>query len=43
MEVRERINLGILRAFAARGVTLAYPSPVIRMDPGVPPQAPLKG
>ena len=35
MAVRERINLGILRAFAARGVTLAYPDPVIRMDPAV--------
>jgi MscS family membrane protein len=35
MAVRERVNLGILRAFAARGVTLAYPDPVIRMDPAV--------
>jgi MscS family membrane protein len=34
MAVRERVNLGILRALAARGVTLSYPSPVIRMDPG---------
>lgn len=33
MAVRERVNLGILRALAARGVTLNYPSPVIRMDP----------
>ena len=33
MGVRERVNLGILRALAARGVTLAYPSPVIRLDP----------
>jgi MscS family membrane protein len=33
MAVRERVNLGILRAFAARGVTLAYPDPVIRIDP----------
>jgi small-conductance mechanosensitive channel len=35
MAVRERVNLAILRAFAARGVTLAYPNPVIRMDPAV--------
>jgi MscS family membrane protein len=34
MAIRERVNLGILRALAARGVTLSYPSPVIRMDPG---------
>jgi MscS family membrane protein len=34
MAVRERVNLGILRTLAARGVTLSYPSPVIRMDPG---------
>ena len=33
MAVRERINVGILRAFAARGVALAYPSPVIWLDP----------
>ena len=39
MAVRERVNLGILRAFAARGVTLAYPNPVIRMDPAVAQQA----
>jgi MscS family membrane protein len=32
MALRERINLGILRAFAGRGVTLAYPNPVIRLD-----------
>jgi MscS family membrane protein len=34
MAVRERVNLGILRTLAARGVALSYPSPVIRMDPG---------
>jgi MscS family membrane protein len=34
MAVRERVNLGILRVLARRGVTLSYPSPVIRMDPG---------
>jgi MscS family membrane protein len=33
MAVRERVNLGILRACAARGVALQYPDPVIRMDP----------
>jgi MscS family membrane protein len=33
MGVRERVNLGILRALAARGVSLSYPDPVIRMDP----------
>jgi MscS family membrane protein len=33
MAVRERINLGMLRAFAVRGVSLAYPNPVIRLDP----------
>ena len=32
MVVRERVNLGILRTFAARSVTLAYPNPVIRLD-----------
>jgi MscS family membrane protein len=39
MAVRERVNLAILRTLAARGVTLTYPSPVIRMDPG-PAKAP---
>jgi MscS family membrane protein len=33
MAVRERVNFGILAAVAARGVSLNYPSPVIRMDP----------
>ena len=33
MAVRERVNLGILRVLAKRGVTLSYPSPVIRLDP----------
>jgi MscS family membrane protein len=33
MAVRERLNFGILRACAARGVALEYPDPVIRMDP----------
>jgi MscS family membrane protein len=33
MSVRERVNLAILGALAARGVSLAYPSPVIRLDP----------
>jgi len=32
MAVRERINLAILRAFAARGVALAFPSSVIHLD-----------
>jgi MscS family membrane protein len=40
MAVRERVNFGILRAFAARGVTLSYPDPVIRMDAPAPPVAP---
>ena len=40
MAVRERVNFGILRAFAARGVTLSYPDPVIRMDAPAPPAAP---
>jgi MscS family membrane protein len=40
MAVRERVNLGILRTLAARGVALAYPSPVIRMDPGTAKGAP---
>jgi MscS family membrane protein len=39
MVVRERINLAILRLFAARGVTLQYPDPVIRMEPAKPEQA----
>jgi MscS family membrane protein len=43
MAVRERINLGILRALAARGVSLAYPDPVIRMDPEVVQRATQKG
>jgi len=38
MVVRERINLGILRAFAARGVALSYPDPVIRLDPATAQQ-----
>lgn len=42
MAVRERVNLGILRAFAERGVALAYPNPVIRMDPAAAQQAPRK-
>jgi MscS family membrane protein len=33
MAVRERINLALLRVCAARGVSLQYPDPVIRMDP----------
>jgi len=32
MAVRERINIAILRAFAARGVALAFPSSVIHLD-----------
>jgi MscS family membrane protein len=32
MAVRERINLAILRAFAARGASLAFPSSVIHLD-----------
>jgi MscS family membrane protein len=32
MALRERINLAILRAFAARGVALAFPSSVIHLD-----------
>ena len=32
MAVRDRVNLGLLRALAARSVTLAYPNPVIRLD-----------
>ena len=32
MAVREQINLAILRAFAARGVALAFPSSVIHLD-----------
>jgi len=32
MAVRERVNLAVLKALAARGVTLAYPNPVIRLD-----------
>ncbi len=32
MAIRERVNLGILRTFAARGVSLAYPSSVIHLD-----------
>ena len=36
MAVRERINLGMLRAFASRGVALQYPDPVIRMEPPAP-------
>ena len=39
MVVRERVNLAILRVFAARGVTLQYPDPVIRMEPAKPEQA----
>jgi MscS family membrane protein len=40
MAVRERVNLGILRALKAAGVSLSYPNPVIRMDPGAAPQPP---
>jgi MscS family membrane protein len=40
MAIRERVNLGILRAFGARGVALSYPSPVIRMDPAAVPRPP---
>jgi MscS family membrane protein len=40
MAVRERINLGILRALKASGVALSYPSPVIRMDPAAIPLPP---
>jgi MscS family membrane protein len=40
MAVRERVNLAILRALKASGVALAYPSPVIRMDPGPLPRPP---
>jgi MscS family membrane protein len=32
MAVRERVNFGMLRACAARGVALEYPDPVIRME-----------
>jgi MscS family membrane protein len=32
MAVRERINIAILRAFAAQGVSLAFPSSVIHLD-----------
>ncbi len=32
MAVRERINIAILRAFAARGIALAFPSSVIHLD-----------
>jgi MscS family membrane protein len=42
MVVRERINFGILRALAARGVSLAYPDPVIRMDSAAVPQIPAR-
>jgi MscS family membrane protein len=38
MAVRERVNLGILRVLMASGVTLSYPSPVIRLDPAAPPR-----
>jgi MscS family membrane protein len=37
MAVRERVNFGILRACSARGVTLNYPDPVIRMVPPAKP------
>jgi len=40
MAVRERVNFGILRAFAARGVALSYPDPVIRMDAPASPVTP---
>jgi MscS family membrane protein len=33
MAIRERVNFGMLRACAARGVALQYPDPVIRMEP----------
>jgi MscS family membrane protein len=32
MAVRERINIAILRTFASRGVSLAFPSSVIHLD-----------
>jgi MscS family membrane protein len=32
MAVRERINLAILRAFAAQGVSIAYPTSVMHLD-----------
>jgi MscS family membrane protein len=39
MAVRERVNLGILRILAGRGVSLSSPTTVIRLDPtaGGPP------
>jgi MscS family membrane protein len=42
MAVRERVNFGILRACAARGVALQYPDPVIRMEAPAPGQGPPK-
>jgi MscS family membrane protein len=38
MGIRERVNLGILRACAARGVTPVYPDPAFRAD-RPPPKA----
>jgi len=32
MAIRERINLGILKALGARGVVLANPFPAVRAD-----------
>ncbi len=32
MAVRERVNIAILRAFAARGVSFAYPTSVMHLD-----------
>jgi len=42
MVIRERVNFGILRACAARGVALQYPDPVIRMDAPEAAPGPLK-
>jgi MscS family membrane protein len=36
MALRERVNFAILGILAARGVTLNYPDPVIRMEPRDP-------
>ena len=40
MAVRERVNLGILRAFAARGVALAVPDPGDPSGRAVAPSSP---
>ncbi len=42
MAVRERVNFAILRSCAARGVTLQYPDPVIRMEAPAVGQGPVK-